>query len=63
MQLRGSKKQRGNTMTRQSDAKHVTLEINGGSQDTNAKKSTEKKTQRQALLQDEIVSTFLSKKK
>ncbi|XP_066314316.1 uncharacterized protein [Miscanthus floridulus] len=41
-------------MARQSDAKHVTLEINGGSQDTNAKKSTEKKMQRQALLQDEI---------
>lgn len=45
-------------MTRQSDAKHdVTLEIDGGSQDTNAKKSTKKKMQRQAL-QDEIVSTF-----
>jgi hypothetical protein len=49
-------------MTHQSDAKHVTvLEINGDSQDTNAKKSTEKKMQRKAL-QDEIVSTLSSRK-
>jgi hypothetical protein len=49
-------------MTHQSDAKHdVTLEINGDSQDTIAKKSTKKTMQRQAL-QDEIVSTLSSQK-
>lgn len=48
-------------MTHRSDAEHVTVKINNGdSQDTNANKSTEKKMQRQALLQNEIVSTFLS---
>lgn len=48
-------------MTLQSDAKHVKLEIDGGSSqdtNTNTKKSTEKKMQRQAL-QEEIVSTIL----